>query len=95
MYKVFVFLITTITLASYCYANDTVYIPETRLKTPQEIIKPETIKYDSTTGYDFTGKGKPRYYDPMYYNYYLEDPKYRLFQNYPTFFMPAVRGKGR
>lgn len=78
-----------------CYADDSIRIPEKKLKTTQEVIKPEIVEYDSTSGYDFTGKGKPRYYDSMYYNYYLDDPKYNLFQNYPTFFMPAVRGKGR
>lgn len=95
MFKILVFFVTVITLVSSCYADDAVRIPTKKLKASQEVIKPETVEYDSTTGYDFTGKGKLRYYDPMYYNYYLEDPKYNLFQNYPTFFMPAVKGKGR
>lgn len=96
MKKKIIFLISLfIILESVANASDSVYLPCKKLKPTQDKINIETVKYDSDSGYDFTGKGKPRYYDSMYYNYYLEDPKYKIFYNYPAFYLPAVRQKGR
>lgn len=83
-----------ITLESVAIATDSVYIPCQKLKSSQG-INTVSVEYDSTTGYDFTGKGKPRYYDSMYYNYYMTDPKYKLFNTYPAFIQPAGRFKGK
>ena len=96
MKKKIIFLISLfIILESVALASDSIYLPCRKIKPAQDKINIETVKYDSDSGYDFTGNGKPRYYDSMYYNYYLEDPKYRLFYNYPAFYLPAVRQKRR
>lgn len=93
--KIIFFISLFIILGSVANASDSVYLPCKKLKATQDKMKVESVKYDSTTGYDFTGNGKPRYYDSMYYNYYLEDPKYNMFYNYPAFYLPAARPKGR
>ena len=91
------FLIFSIVLMpAIALAEDSVSLP---CKKPKSwhgslVVKDET--YDSNGGFDFTGKGKPRYYDPMYYNYYTNEPMYDLFYNYPIFYMPpVVRGRGK
>ena len=71
------FLIFSIVLMpAIALAEDSVSLP---CKKPKSwhgslVVKDET--YDSNGGFDFTGKGKPRYYDPMYYNYYTSEPMY-------------------
>ena len=76
-------------------AGDSVYIPEQKHPNSNKKIVIKDESYDSYSGYDFTGKGKPRYYDPMYYGFFTDSPIYDQFINYPTFYIPYVRGKSK
>ncbi len=76
-------------------AGDSVYIPEQKHPNSHKKIVIKDESYDSYSGYDFTGKGKPRYYDPMYYGFFTDSPIYNQFINYPTFYIPYVRGKSK
>ena len=61
MKKKIMFLISLfIILESVANATDSIYLPCRKIKPTQDKINIETVKYDSDSGYDFTGKGKPR-----------------------------------
>ena len=77
------------------YADEIINIPAQKHNNSIKKIVIKDESYDSYSGYDFTGKGKPRYYDPMYYGFFTDSPIYDQFINYPTFYMPYVRGKSK
>ena len=81
--------------SSIVYASNAVYIPEQKHSNSIKKIVIKDESYDSYSGYDFTGKGKPTYYDPMYYGFFTDSPIYDQFLNYPIFYMPYVRGKSK
>ena len=93
--KFLIFLFCFYLSSSIVYANDSVYIPEQKHSNNHKKIVIKDESYDSYSGYDFTGKGKPRYYDPMYYGFFTDSPIYNQFINYPIFYMPYVRGKSK
>lgn len=94
MKKVFLILILVFSALS-CKAENSVYIPCKKIVKPVEKITVTDNTYDSFSGYDFTGKGKPRYYDPMYSNYFTDRPIFNRMNTYPAFYLPAVRSRGR
>lgn len=95
MKKILFMILVCFVYQSAAAAADSLYLPCKKITPKQAPQKIESVEYDSVSGYDFTGKGKPRYNDPIYYNYYIEDPKYNLFYHYPAFYLPSVRGRGK
>lgn len=76
-------------------AEDTVYLPCKKITNKVDKIVIEDKFYDSNAGYDFTGKGKPKFYDPMYSSYFSDYPPYSRLNTYPTFYLPALRRYGK
>lgn len=81
-------LLILVSSALIVNAEETVYIPGQKVKHNNNKIIIKSDAYDSEFG-------KPKYYDSMYYNYFLDVPEYNLFYKYPVFYMPAVRGKSK
>lgn len=92
MKKIVLFLVLILS-ALQVKADNTVYLPCKKIVKPVEKITITDNTYDSYSGYDFTGKGKPCYYDPMYSMYFADYPYYSRLNNYPAFYMPAIRHK--
>lgn len=76
-------------------AENSVYLPCQKINHNIQKIDINDSSYESNFGYDFTGKGKPRYYDPMYSNYFVDRPIFNRMNTYPAFYLPAVRSRGR
>lgn len=93
--RYFILMFCFLLSSSIVMANNSVFIPEQKHSNTNKKIVIKDESYDSYSGYDFTGKGRPRYYDPMYYGFFTDSPIYDQFINYPIFYMPYVRGKSK